>query len=151
MFLKKLHTILFLFLASACLAGNPALHGEWKGFIVSNLDVYNSTGLPVSLNITDDNDQGGLVGEMIVQYRHQTDVYKAKYAIEGNIDYDKYIINLQQTKFVYSDLLPKGLQWCLGGGTFNIYRSTYGKKIYMDGYMKSNCGKEDMRMILIKM
>ncbi|MDB5227982.1 MAG: hypothetical protein JWN78_2175 [Bacteroidota bacterium] len=151
MFLKRIYTISFFLLAYSCFAGNPALHGNWKGFIVSNLDVYNSTGLPVSLSIVDDNDEGDLVGEMTVQYRYQTDIYKAKYAIEGNIDYEKYVISLRQTHFVYSDLLPKGLQWCIGGGTFNIYRSTYGKKTYMDGYMKSNCGKEDMRMILIKM
>jgi hypothetical protein len=152
MFFKNIHTLFFLLLAASCFAGNPAVRGNWKGYLVSkSLDSDNSSGLPVTLYIIDDNDAGDFQGEMTVQYRYQTDLYKAKYSVEGNIDYTNYIITLEQTNLIYYDILPKGLQWCFGGGTFNIYRSIYGKKIYMDGYLGTNCGGEKMRMILIKM
>lgn len=153
MCLRKTYAfLLFCLLSLSASAGNPAIHGTWKGYLLFNgLDADNSDGLPVTLNIVDDNDNGDYQGEMFVQYRYQTDIYKAKYAVQGNIDYEKYLITLQQTKLLYYDLLPKALQWCFGEGTLNIYRSTYAKKIYMDGYMGSNCGEQKMRLILVKM
>ena len=154
MSLKKIHTILLFLITFCCLAGNPAIHGNWKGFLISNsllMDPYNRRGLPVTLYIIDDNDKGDLIGEMNVQYKYQTDIYKAKYKIEGNINYTKYTISLVQGNLIFSDILPKGLQWCFGNGTLNIYRSTFGKKTYMDGFMKTSCGNERIRMILVKM
>jgi hypothetical protein len=151
-FLKLHITLLFLLIASCCIGGNPAIRGSWKGYLLSNTeDSDNRKGLPCSLFIIDDNDEGYFTGEMTVQYRYQTDIYKAKYTVQGMIDYEKYSIYLKQTKMVYYDLLPKGLQWCFGSGTFSIYRSIYGKKTYMDGPMNSTCGNEKMRLILIKM
>jgi hypothetical protein len=87
---------------------------------------------------------------MMVQYRYQTDIYKAKYAIQGDVNYQKFTISFNQTRLIYNDLLPKGLNWCFGSATLNVKRSTYKKKIYMDGYMNTNCGKEQMRVILVK-
>ncbi|MFN8237808.1 MAG: hypothetical protein U0T77_06520 [Chitinophagales bacterium] len=151
MSLKKIHIVLLLLIVSNCFSGNPAIHGNWKGFLISKTpEEDNKDGLPVTLYIIDDNDQGDLVGEMTVQYRYQTDVYKAKWSISGNIDYYNYTITLQQDNFVYYDLLPKGLQWCAGYAKLNIYRSTYIKKLYMDGSMYTNCGEEKLRLILVK-
>lgn len=151
MWLKKTHIILLVLIASNCFSGNPAIHGNWKGFLIGkNMDADNKDGLPVTLSIIDDNDEGDLVGEMTAQYRYQTDVYKAKWSITGSIDYYNYTIYLQQGNFIYYDLLPKGLQWCSGYGNLNIYRSTYMKKIYMDGTMYTNCGQDQLRLILVK-
>ncbi len=133
------------------MAGNPAIRGNWKGFLMSkSLDVDNKDGLPVTLYIVDDNDNGDIVGEMVVKYRYQTDIYKAKYSITGKLDYSNYTLSLEQTGVIYYDLLPKGLQWCMGSGKFNIYRSTYAKKLYIDGYMTTNCGDERLRLVLVK-
>ncbi len=149
---KISYTILFLLITYVSFAGNPMLHGSWKGFIMSNTnDESNKNGLQSTLTITDDNDKGQIFGEMIVFYRYQTDIYKAKYKITGNIDYVNYTISFQQGDFIYADLLPKGLNWCTGGGTFSVFRSTTAKKLYMDGYMTTNCGPENLRLILIKM
>lgn len=151
---RSLYIISFLFLISNCFAQNPAIRGDWKGMLTSNSllsDPDNNKGLPVMLTIIDDNNEGQIAGEMTVQYRYQTDVYKAKYAVTGTLDYKAYVITIKQEKFLFYDLLPKGLKWCMGSGKFNIYRSIYRKKMYMDGYMTSDCGAERMRMILVKM
>lgn len=149
---RILYIVLFLIITNNCIAGNPMLHGTWKGFLISNTnDEDNRNGLPVTLTIVDDNDKGEIFGEMVVSYRYQTDVYRAKYKISGNIDYANYRISLQQGDFIFNDLLPKGLKWCTGGGTFGVYRSSTAKKIYMDGFMQTNCGSEKLRLILIKM
>lgn len=127
------------------------LHGDWKGFLMSNTnDEDNKNGLAVYLSITDDNDKGEIFGIMTVSYRYQTDIYRAKYKVTGMIDYANYRISIKQGDFIYSDLLPKGLNWCTGFGTFNIYRSSQAKKIYLDGYMSTNCGAEKLRLILVK-
>lgn len=151
MSLKHLYTILLVLWACASFAGNPMIRGNWKGYLMSkSLDVDNKDGLPVTLYIIDDNDKGQIWGEMIVRYRYQTDIYKAKYKVSGQLDYSNYTISIQQGDFIYRDLLPKGLNWCTGGGTFNIYRSNYKKILYMDGYMQTNCGSEKLRLLLIK-
>ncbi len=151
MWLKKIHTILFLLITYSCFSGNPEIHGNWKGFLISkNPDSDNKDGLPVTLYIIDDNDEGDLVGEMTVQYRYQTDIYKAKWSVSGSLDYTKYTISILQESFVFYDLLPKGLQWCSGNARLNIYRSTYKKKLYMDGIMYTNCGEEELRLVLVK-
>lgn len=127
------------------------LHGDWKGFLMSNTtDEDNKNGLAVYLTITDDNDKGEVFGIMTISYRYQTDIYRAKYKVTGQIDYANYRISITQGDFIYSDLLPKGLNWCTGSGTFNIYRSSMAKKIYMDGYMTTNCGAQKLRLILVK-
>jgi hypothetical protein len=148
---RTLYTLLLIVSTIAVFAGNPLIRGTWKGYLTSkSLDSDNETGLPVTLFIIDDNNQGQVSGEMTVQYRYQTDIYKAKYSIQGNIDYDNYVITLLQTGMIFYDLLPKGLKWCFGSGSFHIYRSIYGRKTYMDGFMTSDCGAEKMRMILVK-
>jgi hypothetical protein len=150
--IKAITAFFFLSVTLSCMAGNPAIRGSWKGYLMSNTeDQYNRNGLPATLYIIDDNDQGYFTGEMTIQFRYQTDIYKAKYTVKGIIDYEKYQVYLEQTNIVFYDLLPKGLQWCFGKGTFNIYRSIYGKKTYMDGPMTSSCGEESMRLILVKM
>lgn len=126
--------------------------GKWKGYVISkNMDYDNRNGMPVTLTITDDADNGDYVGDMVVSYRYQTDVYRAKYTVEGNINYVDYTISVIQTGLVYSDLLPKGLNWCFSSGDLNIYRSTSAKKLYIDGYVYVDCTNENVRMILIKM
>ncbi len=35
MSLKKIHIVLLLLIASNCFSGNPAIHGNWKGFLIS--------------------------------------------------------------------------------------------------------------------
>lgn len=151
MFLNTIHTVLFIGLSILSFSGNPYIRGTWKGFMLSkSMDADNKDGMPVILTIVDDNDKGNIVGEMIVKYRYQTDIYKAKYTISGNIDYINYRISLNQEKFVYSDLLPKGLNWCIGNGTLSIFRSNYKKYLYMDGYMQTGCGTEQLRLVLVK-
>jgi hypothetical protein len=153
MCLRILHTILFFSIAFCSFSGNPLIRGTWKGYMISNSlssDVDNKDGLPVTLYIIDDNDKGDLVGEMTVRYKYQTDIYRAKWHVSGNLDYANYTISIQQNNFIYFDLLPKGLDWCTGGGTFNIYRSNYKKKLYMDGNMLTSCGDERIRMVLVK-
>ncbi len=148
---RFLHFILFLLIATNSIAGNPMFHGTWKGFLMSkSLDGDNKKGLPVSLYIVDDNDAGDLFGEMSIQYRYQSDIYKAKYKVSGNINYDEKKIFIEQEKIIFFDLLPKGLEWCFGNGTFSILRNPYTKKYYLDGYMITNCGNERLRMVLIK-
>lgn len=148
---KKVYILLLILSTGTCLAGNPMFRGTWKGYILSkSLDDDNKKGLPVTLYIVDDNDAGDLVGEMSIQYKYQTDIYKAKYKVSGSIDYDEYTMYIRQEKLVYYDLLPKGLQWCFGSGNYKIFRNSYKKKIYIDGYMTTDCGKEKIRMILIK-
>ena len=124
--------------------------GIWKGVIMIKNDPDNPKGLATTLNIIDNADNGDLVGEMTVQYLYQTDAYKAKYKVLGIINYEEMTMYLEQTNLIYSDLLPKGLQWCFGIGTFQILRNPYRKKNYLDGYMTTNCGNEQLRMILIK-
>lgn len=113
-------------------------------------DVDNGKGLPVTLFISSDNEAGEMVGEMSIQYRYQTDIYKAKYSVNGLIDYENKSIYIEQVKLIYYDLLPRGLQWCFGNGTFQIFRNPYKKKNYLDGYMTTSCGPEKLRMVLIK-
>ncbi|MFN8261027.1 MAG: hypothetical protein U0X41_08860 [Chitinophagales bacterium] len=125
--------------------------GNWKGFLLTDTtNVDNQKGLPVTVFISDDNDKGELYGEMTIQYRYQTDIYKAKYIISGNYEEGENSVYLQQERLVYYDLLPKGLQWCFGGGNFVVYRNPYKKKNYMDGFMTTNCGNEQMRIVLVK-
>ena len=126
-------------------------HGTWKGYLMSSsLDADNKKGLPVTLYIVDDNDAGMLIGEMSIQYRYQTDIYRAKYKVGGYIDYDENTIYIEQEKLIYYDLLPKGLQWCFGSGTYKVRRDPYKKKMYLDGSMVTNCGNEKLRMVLFK-
>ena len=106
--------------------------------------------MQVSLFITDDNDVGDFRGEMTVRYRYQTDVYKAKYQITGKLDYNTYKLQIRPDTFIFADVLPKGLNWCIGSGTARMYRSTYKKKVIMDGTLATNCGAERLRMVLIK-
>jgi hypothetical protein len=150
--IKKAFFILFLiFIAGHSGAQTSLYTGYWKGVMFSNMnDIDNDKGLPVILYISYDNDAGELTGEMTIQYRYQTDLYKAKYKVSGLIDYDQKTIYLEHDKLVYFDVLPRGLQWCFGSGTFQIFRNTYKKKNYMDGYMTTNCGAEKLRMVLIK-
>ena len=72
-------------------------------------DVDNGKGLPVTLFISSDNEAGEMVGEMSIQYRYQTDIYKAKYSVNGLIDYENKSIYIEQVKLIYYDLLPRGL------------------------------------------
>lgn len=150
--IKTLFTLLLLcfFVAISKAQYSPYI-GTWKGFLltdVSNAD--NANGLPVTLFISDDNKSGELHGEMTVQYRYQTDVYRAKYSVAGIYDKTTSQVYIEQQKIIYYDLLPKGLEWCLGKGTFKLQRNPYEKKNYLDGTLISNCGNEKMRMVLIK-
>jgi hypothetical protein len=150
--IKNKFTILLLLIATQCFAGNPYLKGKWKGLLISkNADADNKNGLPVTLFILDDNDVGNFSGDMILKYRYQSDVYKAKYNITGRLDYNTFKLTIQQNKIIYSDILPKGLNWCIGNGTARMYRSTYKKSIIIDGYFTTNCGAERMRLVLVKM
>lgn len=134
-----------------CFAGNPLYSGNWKGYLFAGgNDGDKKRGLPVSLYIIDDNDDGDLVGEMSITYRYQSDLYRAKYKMSGQIDYENRTMFLQQEELIYYDLLPKGLKWCFGSGTFEMLRNPYKKKNYIDGYMTTNCGDEKLRMVLIK-
>ncbi|MBK9792682.1 MAG: hypothetical protein IPP60_06170 [Sphingobacteriales bacterium] len=87
---------------------------------------------------------------MTIQYRYQTDIYKAKYVLSGLYDETFTNIYITQEKLLYYDILPKGLQWCFGSGTFVLHRNPYRKKNYIDGYMTTNCGNEKIRMVLVK-
>lgn len=116
----------------------------------NNTDIDNKNGLQVTMFITDDNDVGDFRGEMTVRYRYQTDVYKAKYQITGKLDYNTYKMQIRQDKYIYADLLPKGLNWCIGSGTARMYRSTYKKKVVIDGNLTTNCGGENLRFVLFK-
>ena len=148
---KIFNILLFTFLTTWSFAGNPAIRGNWKGYMISNSpDPDNKNGMPATLYIVDDNDDGDIVGEMTVQYRYQSDIYRAKYTIQGKINYEDYTIAIDQTGLKYYDLLPKGLNWCFATGELNIYRSSTAKKLYIDGNMTTNCGA-NLRMILIKM
>ncbi|MBK8350786.1 MAG: hypothetical protein IPL21_03570 [Saprospirales bacterium] len=133
-------------------ASNPMLRGKWKGVIVTkdNTDIDNKNGLIVNLYITDDNDVGDFRGEMTVSYRYQTDVYKAKYQITGKLDYNTYKFRIRQDKYIFSDVLPKGLNWCIGSGDGRIYRSKYKKRIIMDGNLATNCGGDRLHFVLVK-
>lgn len=134
-----------------CFAGNPYVQGNWKGRLLSNyLDVYNKNGLPVNLYLMDDKSDGNLVGEMTIHYQYQEDVYRAKYKVSGKINYNTFQFNITQTKLVFSDLLPKGLEWCMGkADNLQIYRSSKVKKLYIDGQFETNCN-EKYRMVLFK-
>lgn len=115
------------------------------------MDADNKNGMPATLTITDDAENGDYVGEMLISFRYQSDIYRARYKVEGNIDYEKYTISIIQTGLIYSDILPRGLNWCFSSGVLNIYRSNTAKKIYLDGYMHVECTNDNVRTILIKM
>jgi hypothetical protein len=150
--IRKYTIILFFSLFTISAFAQTSLYeGTWKGIMLSNTsDVDNGKGLPVTLFISSDNEAGEMVGEMSIQYRYQTDIYKAKYSVNGLIDYENKSIYIEQVKLIYYDLLPRGLQWCFGNGTFQIFRNPYKKKNYLDGYMTTSCGPEKLRMVLIK-
>jgi len=125
--------------------------GNWKGFLLTDTtNADNQKGLPVLLSIFDDNDKGDFYGEMSIQYFYQTDVYKAKYIVSGNYDESTSTVFIEQERLVFYDILPKGLQWCFGSGTLQLKRNPSRKKNYLDGSMTTNCGDEEMRMVLIK-
>lgn len=126
------------------------MQGTWQGILMSkSLDNDNKDGLQTTLTIVDDNNSGNYTGEMIIYYKYQTDYYKARYKVVGKVDYSNYTLTLSQTEFIYGDLLPKGLQWCIGGGNFRIFRSSSTKKYYMDGTYETNFN-EKYRMVLFK-
>lgn len=133
-------------------AGNPILRGNWKGIILTNdnNDLDNKGGLQITLFITDDNEVGDFRGEMTVRYRYQTDVYKAKYEITGKLDYNTYKMQIRQDRYIFADVLPKGLSWCIGSGTARMYRSTYKKRVIIDGNLSTNCGAQRLRFVLFK-
>ncbi len=118
--------------------------------ISNSADADNKDGMPVTLFILDDNDVGNFSGDMVVSYRYQSDIYKAKYNITGKLDYNTFKMSIQQNKIIYNDLLPKGLNWCIGSGNARMFRSTYKKTIIIDGNFSTNCGGERMRLFLIK-
>jgi hypothetical protein len=125
--------------------------GTWNGYLITDTDnADNQNGLPVTLFFSDDNKLGELSGEMTIQYRYQTDVYRAKYSVTGTYSKSASRVFIEQKKIIFCDILPKGLQWCFGSGTFSLLRNPYKKKNYLDGIMSSNCGKEKMRMIIVK-
>ncbi len=125
--------------------------GTWKGMLLSkSLDADNRKGLPVTLYIADNNGDGDISGEITIQYRYQTDIYKAKYNVIGKIDYINFTMYIEQTELIFYDILPKGYKWCFGSGNFKILRNPNRKRNYIDGFMNTNCGNEQMRMILIK-
>ena len=110
----------------------------------------NKKGLPATLFISYVSTDGELAGEMTVQYRYQSDIYRAKYEVAGQYDAAASKAYIEQEKIVFHDILPKGLNWCFGSGYFQLKRNPYKKKYYLDGLMKTDCGKEIIRFILIK-
>lgn len=138
-------------MANISIAQYSPIIGGWKGYLLtdtSNAD--NRTGLPVVMNISDSNNKGEFAGDMTIQYRYQTDIYRVKYVISGNFDESTSVAYIEQEKIVYYDLLPKGLKWCFGSGYFKLQRNPYRKKIYLDGTMTTDCGDDPMRFVLIK-
>lgn len=145
--------IIVLFLASTLLAlgVNPYLLGTWKGYIMTNnLDEDNKNGLPVTLYITSDRENGDFIGEMYVSYRYQTDIYNAKYSANGNLDVNTFTLRLYQKELVYYDILPKGLSWCFGQFKMKMYQSNYKRKLVLDGNMYTDCLEGNIRIVLIK-
>ncbi|MCB0508910.1 MAG: hypothetical protein KDD21_11490 [Bacteroidetes bacterium] len=87
---------------------------------------------------------------MKIYFRYQEDVYRAKFKIIGTVNYQTYQLTLTQTDMIYGDLLPKGLQWCMGkSDELRIYRSSSVKKLYLDGNYVTACD-EVYRMVLFK-
>lgn len=150
--IQKIFTLsVFCLITQISFAQYSIFTGYWKGYLITDTtNVDHKKGLPVTLFISDDNEQGELYGEMTIQYRYQTDVYKAKYVISGMYDETLANVLITHEKLVYYDILPKGLQWCFGSGSFNVKRNPYKKKNYLDGIMTTNCGDEEIRMILVK-
>lgn len=148
---KTTFIILFTFNLLHSFGVNPFLLGTWKGYIISNeLDADNRNGLPVTLYINSDNDNGDFVGEMYVSYRYQTDIYNAKYMVKGSLDINTFVLRMSQTEIVYYDVLPKGMSWCFGQFKLNMYQSNYMRKIILDGSMNTECSESNIRVVLVK-
>ncbi|HOU47606.1 MAG TPA: hypothetical protein PLL99_07360 [Chitinophagales bacterium] len=125
--------------------------GGWKGYMLTDTtNADNKKGLPATLFISYVSSDGELAGEMTVQYRYQSDIYRAKYEVTGQYNFANSQAFIEQQKIVFHDILPKGLQWCFGSGYFRLKRNPYKKKSYLDGIMTTDCGKEMIRIVLIK-
>jgi hypothetical protein len=138
--------IIFLFLAGFAAKANPLVKGEWTGYVI-----VGETKLKSTLYLSDDNDNGEITADIVMNYTY-TDgkIYSCKAHCSGHIDYKKYDFTLVMEEFVYFDLLPEGMKWCLGTMSCSIRREMQMKQYILLGRMTNKCSPGESQLVMIK-
>lgn len=142
----KLLSAIGLVLLSYAAAANPLVRGTWFGYILQG-DVK----LPTTMYITDDNDQGQVNGTITISYNYISGkVYSCQARFSGNVDYKTYEFSLIMEEYIYYDLLPEGMKWCLGTIFGAIGREMELKKFIIQGNMRTKCTEDVSDVVLVK-
>jgi hypothetical protein len=119
---------------------NPILIGDWTGFVVQNYEqVDNAIYLPCTINISSIANNK-LFGTIEISFKHQNGkTYKSKSNVSGTYDSKNYKINIISESFIYQDVLPEKIKWCLGIFDGGIYRSQTVKQYLFKGMYQTKC------------
>jgi hypothetical protein len=144
--MKKLAGILLLLMATTFVRANPVVRGTWFGYILNK-----ETKLPTTLYITDDNDQGNVAGEITISFQYISGkTYSCQARFTGYIDQKTFEFSLVMEEYVYYDLLPEGMKWCLGTIYGSIGREMELRKYFIQGTMRTKCTEDVSDVVLIK-
>ena len=139
-----------LILVSLSVRSNPLVRGTWLGYILQNSQDEQAR-LPCTFYINDDNDIGTLSGEILISYKYKNGKdYYCKARFSGNIDYKTYEFSLVMEEYIYYDLLPEGMKWCLGTFSGNIGREMELKQYIILANMKTKCTDVVSQVVLVK-
>ncbi|QQR96809.1 MAG: hypothetical protein IPK18_07735 [Sphingobacteriales bacterium] len=143
-----LFTLLFL---SKLILANPILIGDWNGYIVQNYaQPDNATYLPCTINISSATDNK-LAGTIEIRFTHQNGkTYTSKSNVTGSYDNKTYSINIVAESYIYQDILPEKMKWCLGIFQGGIYRSKSLKQYLFKGMYQTKCSTDASLLIVYK-
>jgi hypothetical protein len=139
-----------LVLVSFSLRSNPLVRGTWTGYIIQGTQ-DNPLKLPCTFYINEANDNGTITGEILISYKYKDGKdYFCKARFSGNVDYTTYDFSLVMEEYIYYDLLPEGMKWCLGTFSGSIRREMELKEYLILATLKTYCTEELSDVILVK-
>jgi hypothetical protein len=142
----KLLTCIILTMFSIAGQANPVIRGTWFGYILNNDEK-----LATTIYITDDNSSGQISGDITISYNYKsgkTYYCQAKYS--GIVDLKTYEFSMIMEEYIYYDLLPEGMKWCLGSIYGTISREMELRKFIIQATYRTKCSDEISEMILLK-
>lgn len=132
-------------------SANPLLLGNWEGFVVQNYQQKdNAIYLPCLINISSITETQ-IAGTIEIDYKHSNGkTYKSKSNIKGDFDAKAYTIGFVSEDFIFQDILPEKLKWCLGIFNGGIYRSKTAKQYLFKGMYQTKCNANASLLVVYK-
>ena len=139
--MKKSVIIIFI-LAAVAARSNPVVRGTWSGVIIQYDEAGSQLKIPCTLYINDNDQTGDLSGEITLTYNYKSGQrYTCKANFTGKIDYQTYNFSLNIGNYVYYDVLPENMQWCLGSISGSVRREMEFKLYIILAKMGTKCSE----------